>query len=109
MGVCVCVRAGMVNRAVTCATLEALVHTGKNAAETSARLLTSQVVTGCIRRETKTSWQGLTQTPSESKPVGNAASLGGFGPPKTPLLVHDPGGPAQIRHASADLRDNTLS
>ena len=44
--------------------------------------------------------------PSGTDLTGNVAGSRGFGLPETPsLLVHDPGGPAQIRHASTVFHD----
>ena len=87
---CVCVCAGAVNRAVTCASIsEALVHMNRRAAKMSARLLTPRTVIDHGREET-----------------GNAASPEGLEPPTvSSLLVHDPDGPTWIRHASAEFLD----
>ena len=89
MGVCMCT--GAVNRAVTHASiLEALVHTNRRAVMMSVHVLASKTVIG--RRREGTS---------------NAASSGRLEPPTISLLlVHDPGGPAWIRQASPDIRDN---
>ena len=77
---CSCVRAGVVNRAMTRACLLALVHMVVRAVRMGARLLTPQAITGRIQRDTCL-----------------VAGLEPLGPPDTPApLVHAPGGPAWI-------------
>ena len=72
---CVCVCTGAVNRAVTCASVGALVHTGRRTSRTSAHSPALSAITGR---------QGKARS-----------GTGEFEPPATPsLLVHDLGGPA---------------
>ena len=102
---CVCARVDTTNQAVTRASFGPIMHTGRRAVRMGACFLAPHTITGCIWRKTGTDRQGLTRRPSGPKPAGRAASLGEFGSLETPLLVHDPGGPAWIQHASTDLRD----
>ena len=75
---------------MTRACFEALVHTSGRAVEMCVRPPAPHGVTGRSRRDT-----------------GLAASFETFEPLDTLLLlVHDPGGPAWIRHVTVDFRDN---
>ena len=91
---------------VTRASFGALAQTGRKAARMWACFLTSCVIISRVRRVSETGRQGPTWRSSGTEPGGNAASSGEFRFPTTAsLLVHDPSGPARIRHASADSCD----
>ena len=103
---CVCVCVSAVNRAMARASLESLVHTGRRAVWVCAHTFSSFESPGRFWNISGTVRVGLPQTPSGIDPASNAVGSRGFGLPETPpLLVHDLGGPARIRHASADYRD----
>ena len=96
--VCVCAYArmrGAVNRAVTRASVAALIHTVRRAARVNAGFLISPVLSSRV-------WRAI-----ESSSAGNSTSSGGFGPPETPsFVVHDFGCPTMIRHVLAEYRNN---